>query len=128
VCSSDLHTLVITPAGLKAIGVAAASVTIESEAPNPPPATVAFHARPGTKQALIISRLSRQDGATLAELIAATGWLPHTTRAALTGLRHKGFVLDRAQDEDKVTTYRIVPVPSQPDSGALKGSPEPQAA
>src|ERR1700733_10323566 len=25
------------------------------------------------------------------ELIAATGWLPHTARAALTGLRHRGY-------------------------------------
>ena len=38
------------------------------------------------------------DGATLAELVAATGWLPHTTRAALTGLRKRGYAvgIDRA--------------------------------
>lgn len=35
----------------------------------------------------VIALLSREQGATLAELIEATGWLPHTTRAALTGLR-----------------------------------------
>src|SRR3954468_20686070 len=28
---------------------------------------------------------------TLDEMVEATGWLPHTTRAALTGLRHKAF-------------------------------------
>jgi Protein of unknown function (DUF3489) len=35
---------------------------------------------------------------TLAELIANTGWLPHTARAALTGLRKRGYavVIDRA--------------------------------
>jgi hypothetical protein len=31
--------------------------------------------------------LSSHGGATLNALVKATGWLPHTTRAALTGLR-----------------------------------------
>ena len=52
--------------------------------------------RPGTKQALIAGLLEREQGATLDELIAATGWLPHTTRAALTGLRHKGCSLEKS--------------------------------
>jgi len=39
----------------------------------------------------VIEMLSRSGGASLADLIAATGWLPHTTRAALTGLRKRGF-------------------------------------
>ena len=52
--------------------------------------------RPGTKQALIAGLLRREQGATLDELIAATGWLPHTTRAALTGLRRKGCTLEKS--------------------------------
>ena len=36
----------------------------------------------GTKIAQVIELLQRGDGATLAELVAATGWLPHTTRGA----------------------------------------------
>jgi hypothetical protein len=36
---------------------------------------------------MVIALLQQEQGATLAELIATTGWLPHTTRAALTGLR-----------------------------------------
>ena len=39
----------------------------------------------------VIELLQRGDSATLAELIADTGWLPHTTRAALTGLRKRGY-------------------------------------
>ena len=58
-------------------------------------ATAPEEKRGGTKQARVITLLGRDTGATLNELIAATGWLPHTTRAALTGLRHKGFVLAR---------------------------------
>lgn len=47
--------------------------------------------RPGSKQALVIGMLSAKSGATLGALVDATGWLPHTTRAALTGLRKRGF-------------------------------------
>ncbi len=41
------------------------------------------------KIAQVIALLEGPGGATLAELVAATGWLPHTTRAALTGLRKR---------------------------------------
>ncbi|MEO5586916.1 MAG: recombinase family protein, partial [Novosphingobium sp.] len=41
----------------------------------------------------VLALLRREEGATLAELMETTGWLPHTTRAALTGLRKKGHVL-----------------------------------
>jgi len=41
-----------------------------------PPATIAKH-RSGTKQALLIEMLSRDEGATIADLVAATAWLPH---------------------------------------------------
>ena len=41
-----------------------------------PAATVAKH-RSGTKQSLMIELLSRNEGATIADLVAATSWLPH---------------------------------------------------
>jgi hypothetical protein len=41
--------------------------------------------RGGTKLARVFELLRRDCGATLAELIAATDWLPHTTRVGLTG-------------------------------------------
>ena len=47
--------------------------------------------RGGTKLAEVVELLQRDRGATIDELIDATGWLPHTTRAALTGLRKRGF-------------------------------------
>lgn len=40
-----------------------------------------------SKASAVLALLQRDDGATFAELIEATGWQPHTTRAALTGLR-----------------------------------------
>ena len=46
--------------------------------------------RANSKIAQVVILLERTEGATLAELVEATGWQPHTTRAALTGLRKKG--------------------------------------
>jgi Protein of unknown function (DUF3489) len=62
--------------------------------------------RSGSKTAEIIDLLRRDHGATLDELIAATGWLPHTTRAALTGLRKRGYEIGRSRS-DGVTRYKI---------------------
>ena len=57
--------------------------------PNSNVASTPTSPRGGTKIAQVIELLQCGDGATLAELVAATGWLPHTTRAALTGLRKR---------------------------------------
>ena len=34
-------------------------------------------------------------------------WLPHTVRAALTGLRQKGFVLTKSKDDAGTAVYRV---------------------
>lgn len=65
--------------------------------------------KPGTKQALIVDLLRREGGASLTELTSATGWLPHTTRAALTGLRKKGHAIARDKVSEE-TRYRIAAV------------------
>lgn len=54
----------------------------------------------------VLALLRSEGGATLAEMVEATGWLPHTTRAALTGLRKKGHVLTKDK-RGEVTCYRI---------------------
>ena len=51
--------------------------------------------RANSKLALLVGLLSSDRGATIEELVAATGWLPHTTRAALTRLRQRGFGFER---------------------------------
>ena len=64
--------------------------------------------RGGTKIAKVLALLGRESGAHLRELIDATGWLPHTTRAALTGLRKRGYVVIRDRSEcDAESTYRV---------------------
>jgi hypothetical protein len=64
--------------------------------------------KPQTKADRILGLLRREEGATLEQLIAATGWLPHTTRAALTGIKRKGHVLSSEQVEG-MRTYRVAP-------------------
>jgi hypothetical protein len=64
--------------------------------------------RRGSKQALLVGLLSRPQGATIAELTKATGWLPHTTRAALTRLRQSGYPVDSLRAKGESTLYRIV--------------------
>jgi DNA-binding transcriptional regulator PaaX len=54
----------------------------------------------------LLTLLQREVGATLAELIEATGWKAHTTRAALTGLRKKGHTIERRK-RDELTCYYL---------------------
>lgn len=63
--------------------------------------------KPASKIGMVADLLRTKGGATLAELVAATGWLPHTTRAALTGLRKKGHVIAKGKRDD-ATCYTIV--------------------
>lgn len=46
---------------------------------------------PKGKLGAILQAISAESGATLDEITAQTGWLPHTARAAVTGLRKRGF-------------------------------------
>ena len=108
----------LTAAGLSAIKVeqeeeAGAAVPVSGDAAGAaesvagPGSPVPASPRPGSKLAGVVGLLEGRQGATLAELIEATGWLPHTTRAALTGLRHKGFVVERSKRPDGATAYAI---------------------
>ena len=58
------------------------------------------------KSDLVLGLLQRVSGVTLDEMVAATDWLPHTTRAALTGLKKKGHLVT-SEKADGVRRYRI---------------------
>lgn len=62
-------------------------------------------ARPESKTGKVIALLRRENGATLEELVALTGWQPHTARAALTGLK-KGYSV-ASEKTDGVRRYRV---------------------
>jgi hypothetical protein len=83
------------------------SEVVEATADVPAAAPSLSAPRGGTKLARVLELLQRDCGATLEELIAATDWLPHTTRAALTGLRKRGYTvtIDR-HDKGRGSTYR----------------------
>lgn len=71
-----------------------------------PQATALPAAPRSTKANAVIELLCRASGATLDEMITATNWLPHTTRAALTGLKKKGHVVT-SEKLDGIRRYRI---------------------
>ena len=68
--------------------------------------------RDGSKLALMIDLLRRADGATIVDLTQATGWLAHTTRAAITGLRKRGYAVTRERIVAGESVYRISGAPA----------------
>jgi len=118
------YALKLTAASLKAIAVDDGSdeATTSKEMPQlqPHPRATkatgpdvvgepakAFAPRAGSKLARVIDLLQRSEGATITNLIEETGWLPHTTRAALTGLRKRGYAVARERIEDGASVYRV---------------------
>src|SRR3954464_2395122 len=110
--------LKITNAGSAAIGVTEDGKGEEEPGPEPKrrsekdaqksKAAEAERGEPrGSKRAQIIALMQRKTGATLDEMVEATGWLPHTTRAALTGLRHKAFEITKSKEKGNKTVYRL---------------------
>ena len=63
--------------------------------------------RAGSKLALVIAMLSTEAGASLKGLADMAGWLPHTTRGTLTGLRKRGFLIERVKHHELGSVYRI---------------------
>ena len=119
------YALKLTAAGLKAIAVDKGSQEAigPGEASQPQakngaspdegglPGRIAIP-REGSKLARVIDLLQRSDGATIPNLTEAMGWLPHTTRAALTGLRKRGYAVIRERIGDGDSAYRISNAPA----------------
>jgi hypothetical protein len=61
-----------------------------------------------TKRAKLIAMLERAEGASVAEIGHGLGWLPHTVRAAMTGLRKAGREVMRSKDASDRSVYRLV--------------------
>ncbi|WP_165768566.1 DUF3489 domain-containing protein [Sandarakinorhabdus cyanobacteriorum] len=84
------------------------SNTIGAEPEDLNTASAAPPSKPSKKSAKVIALLEAGDGATLADLSAATGWQAHTCRAFLTGLRKKGRMLERSHRADGASVYKLV--------------------
>lgn len=63
--------------------------------------------RDGTKLAKLVNLLSRKNGVTLAQASETLEWQRHSTSAALTGLRKRGFLIKRQNRVNKDPIYRI---------------------
>lgn len=99
--------VVITEAGLATINPAPDAVEgtektdhLADHGAQPKPA------RASSKRSLVLDLLKREGGATLSDIVEATGWLPHSSRAALTGLRQNGHDIASTKVEG-VTRYQI---------------------
>jgi hypothetical protein len=110
-------TLVVTDAGLLAIGiepvvvktvvairknVAETSATVEPSAAQP-------KQRAGIKQAMLIEMLRRPEGGTMEEIMAATGWLAHSARGAMSGAWGKklGLIVTSEKGALRGRVYRL---------------------
>jgi len=63
--------------------------------------------REGSKQAKLVAMLSRKSGVTLAKASDMLGWQTHTTSATITGLRKRGYVVERQARDGKDSVYCI---------------------
>ena len=77
--------------------------TVDEEKPQ-----VTSRQRPETKQAKLIAMLQRPEGATIDQLVEATGWQRHTIRGAISGMLRKKMGLNIiAERMSRQTLYRI---------------------
>jgi hypothetical protein len=80
---------------------------VETSSSAPTAEVEAERAKPVSKSSLVLAMLQRHEGATIAQIVKATGWLPHTTRATLTGLKKNGHQLTSEKPEDEERVYRV---------------------
>lgn len=73
------------------------------------PIKAAPRTRENTKQAQIIAMLQRPEGATISQIVEATGWQPHTVRGTFAGAFKKklGLTLSSSKDEHDQRVYRV---------------------
>lgn len=115
--------LVITSAGLLAIGLEPEREWEGTRAPAAEPGEVApteatgpeaaaprpRRPRSGTKQDMLVAMLRRPEGATVPKMVEATGWLPHSVRGAFAGALKQRLRLQIASEtvEGRGRVYRI---------------------
>ena len=99
-------TLVATDTGFAAIGIETGSAEVK---PTKDAAPKTRTPREGTKQATLIAMLRAPDGATIAEIMAATGWQSHTVRGAMSGALKKKLGLEVTSEkvEDRGRVYKL---------------------
>lgn len=114
-------TLIATEAGLEAIGIETLAASAVASARKGKPQQAAEQApddtatskpviiRTGTKQAEIIALIQRPEGASITEIVEATGWLAHSARGLISGgLKKKlGLPVVSEKNKGRGTVYRL---------------------
>lgn len=72
--------------------------------PTPPAAS---SKPPSGKLGELYGKIADPAGATIGDLVASTGWQPHTIRAAFSRLRRRGFSIALSTDPDGRKAYRL---------------------
>jgi len=76
-----------------------------------------LHEAPEPAEFRVVNSPPRRDphkrAVSVAEIGQRLGWLPHTVRAAITGLRHAGRDVTRSKNESGQTVYRLAPIETQ---------------
>jgi hypothetical protein len=95
--------------GAKKAKAATTAAPPPKAAPKAPAGATERTPREGTKQATMIAMLQRKDGATIAEIVEATGWQQHTVRGAFAGALKKKLGLNIVSEkvDGRGRVYRI---------------------
>lgn len=95
----------LTDAGYAAVG----RTRPVSSATEMPAAAKPSRTRDDSKQALMIGMLKRPEGATLAQIVEATGWQSHTVRGAISGALKKklGLAVESTKADGAERVYKI---------------------
>jgi hypothetical protein len=78
-------------------------------AKDTPPTDGAKPAREGSKKAIVLDMLHRPEGATLADIMTATGWQAHSVRGFISGALTKkmGLAVESLKTPEGARAYRI---------------------
>jgi endonuclease/exonuclease/phosphatase family metal-dependent hydrolase len=63
--------------------------------------------RANTKRAALIQMLERPSGAAITVICERFGWLRHSARSQLAGLRKEGYEVTGSKNSDGAMVYRI---------------------
>ena len=103
--SNQNSVLKLTVLGVK---IATEQSLIAEQPPGPEPTNLSQSLRKTSKLSQVIVLLAREDGVTIGYISNEMGWLPHTTRATLTGLRKRGLnIVRQSMEGQKSSIYRI---------------------
>lgn len=75
--------------------------------PKTPHANDVNPPRAHSKAERVLQMLQREAGAAMAQLMEATGWQEHSVRAAITGIKKRGYQVVRRRDGEN-STWAIV--------------------